>query len=314
MAEDFPDHTKAPLYKERSLRDRGSYTEITYDELSKLDVDTDEFFSTYRKVELKYDGIWGRLEVHDGEWVIYSRTGKVKDSGTCASHLDYTLIGEFIHGKHRLHKKGMFYGYDCLKYEDIYMHDYTFNYRRRYLRNAVEVLTKEEEFEWWVRQSQLWDSYQWKHLWEQHVEGEAGWEGLVFKSYSKYDDKGANIRLKRECEIDYVCIGFDMADPESKYAGQVGAVRGSLTDKPCDVKCGGLSEEARKIYTKYGHEYIGKVFTAKGNGWFPSGSVRHPKFQKWRDDKSIVDCTYEQLPVNIRRGGFVGSSEEWGLK
>ena len=92
MAEDFPDHTKAPLYKERSLRDRGSYTEITYDELSKLDVDTDEFFSTYRKVELKYDGIWGRLEVHDGECVIYSRTGKVKDSGTCASHLDYTLI------------------------------------------------------------------------------------------------------------------------------------------------------------------------------------------------------------------------------
>ena len=70
------DHLKPPLYKERSLRDRGSYTEITYDELSKLSED-DEFFERYRKVELKYDGIWGRLEVHDGEWIIYSRTGKV---------------------------------------------------------------------------------------------------------------------------------------------------------------------------------------------------------------------------------------------
>ena len=292
-----------PVYKDRQLRDRGCYTEIQVEDIKGLP-HTATFFSDYPYVELKYDGIWGRLEIHNGKWEIYSRTGKIKKSGECANFLDYTLIGEFIHGEHRLHRKGMFHAYDCLKYEDMYMHDYKFNYRRRYTRNAIETLSGEEEFVGWVTQSYLWDSYQWESIWKEKVEGDDAWEGLVFKSHAKYDDPNANIRLKRECEIDYMCIGFDMADPDSKYAGQVGAVRGSLIDKPCDVKCGGLSEKERDIYTRFGEGYIGKVFTAKGNGWFPSGSVRHPKFKGWRDDKSMTDCTYEQIPAGIRLGGI----------
>ena len=136
-------------------------------------------------------------------------------------------------------------------------------------------------------------------LWSYYVD-RMGYEGLVFKNNSEYFDKHANIRVKQRVEIDYMCIGFDMADPESKYAGQVGAVRGSLFDKVCDVKCGGLTEAMRKEYTANPDKYIGQVFTATGNGWFPSGSVRHPKFSLWREDKQLHQCKYNQIPESIR--------------
>ena len=93
-----------------------------------------------------------------------------------------------------------------------------------------------------------------------------------------------------------MCIGFEPADPEYKYAGQVGAVRGSLVDHPCDVKCGGLDEEQRKLFTSDPTRWIGQVFKATGHGWFPSGSIRHPKFAKFRIDKGRMECTYDLIP------------------
>ena len=100
-----------------------------------------------------------------------------------------------------------------------------------------------------------------------------------------------------------MCIGFEPADKDSKYAGQVGAVTGSLVDKPCKVQCSGLTDKQRLLYTANPDDYLGRVFTATGHGWFPSGSVRHPKFSEWRDDKGMLECTYDQIP-EIHREGY----------
>ena len=128
-----------------------------------------------------------------------------------------------------------------------------------------------------------------------------GYEGLVLKdSKSTYNEKDAWVRVKLQTEIDYMCIGFEPADPESRYAGQVGAVRGSLIDHPCDVKCGGLTDEQRQVFTNDPARWIGQVFKATGHGWFPSGSIRHPKFAKFRSDKSMTECTYDQIPESHR--------------
>ena len=124
-----------------------------------------------------------------------------------------------------------------------------------------------------------------------------GYEGLVLKdSKSTYNEKDAWVRVKLQTEIDYMCIGFEPADPESKYKGQVGAVIGSLIDKPCKVQCGGLTEKERRMFTDNPDAYIGRVFKATGHGWFPSGSVRHPKFAEFRNDKRMMECTYDQIP------------------
>jgi ATP-dependent DNA ligase len=77
-------------------------------------------------------------------------------------------------------------------------------------------------------------------------------------------------------------------------------VIGTLADKEVFVTCGGLTDADRLEYTKNADNYIGKVFTAKGNAWYPSGSIRHPKFKTWRADKQPEECTYDQIPETLR--------------
>mgnify|MGYP001472901117 CR=1 FL=1 len=113
-------------------------------------------------------------------------------------------------------------------------------------------------------------------------------------------EKNAWARMKAVIEMDYICVGFRDADEGTKYEGMVGSVLGTLSDKEVYVTCGGLTEVQRKMFTRAPERYIGRVFTAKGNNWYPSGAIRHPQFQRWRNDKAPEDCTYEQIPEGVR--------------
>ena len=284
--------------------DRQSYAEYTQHNMDLIAQ------SEYRFIQPKYDGLWGRLEIRDGYYTLYSRTNKVKKTGLykCDKYdIDATFIGEYINNKnHPVHDNQAFYVFDCIRFDgkDITYEKYSERYRflkhrmNRQLQHTNDVWLRD-----FVESCPTYDMTYSENtiddLWSYYVD-RMGYEGLVFKNNSEYFDKHANIRVKQRVEIDYMCIGFDMADPESKYAGQVGAVRGSLFDKPCDVKCGGLTEAMRKEYTANPEKYIGQVFTATGNGWFPSGSVRHPKFSLWREDKQLHQCKYNQIPESIR--------------
>ena len=212
------------------------------------------------------------------------------------------LLGEYMKGSHWGHKMGLdgqFFAFDCLQYKKD-LKPYQLTTRRKYITKAIEHIEENNTEMIWVSRlphfplSDIWS------LWHYKVKNK-GYEGLVMKnSKSKYGDVGAWARVKHTTEIDYMCIGFEPADPESRYAGQVGAVRGSLIDHPCDVKCGGLTDAQRKEFTDNPEKFIGKVFTATGHGWFPSGSIRHPKYSYFRDDKSMMECTYDQIPESHR--------------
>ena len=92
----------------------------------------------------------------------------------------------------------------------------------------------------------------------------------------------------------------DQLIKERSMKGQVGSVIGTLTDKEVFVTCGGLSADMREAFTKYPERYIGQVFTAKGNNWYPSGAIRHPQFVMWRTDKEVDECRYSQIPAGVR--------------
>ena len=286
------------------IEDRQSYAEYTQYNMDLIDT------TTYRYIQPKYDGLWGRLEICGGRYKIYSRTGKIKKQGVYKSNAytpDMTLIGEYINNKnHPVHTNQMFYVFDCIRFDGEDIDDLPYRERWRYVKDRMSYQLQDTDDHWLRHRIESIPTYDMPYsdntpdeLWEYYVD-RLGYEGLVFKANVAYSEKNANIRVKQRVEIDYMCIGFDMADPESKYAGQVGAVRGSLFDKPCDVKCGGLTEAMRREFTDNPDKYIGQVFTAKGNGWFPSGSVRHPKFYSWRDDKTLTECLYSQIPESIR--------------
>ena len=254
----------------------------------------DEIPDHYDIFQLKMDGIWGRMVIRDGTMKIYSRTGKLKDKGLIDNpHIDCVLLGEYMKGSHWGHKMkvdGYFYVFDCVELFGQDLRDTPL--ADRLDMSALEV----NRLPLWVIMLETFDVSQYKDMWKRFVE-DLAYEGLVFKnSSSAYGDKDAWARMKGVVEMEYICHGFRDADVGTKYEGQVGAVIGTLADKEIYVTCGGLTEEQRKLYTMHQNEFIGRVFTAKGNAWYPSGSIRHPMFKQWRPDKKIQECTYDQIP------------------
>ncbi len=255
----------------------------------------------YDIVQLKMDGIWGCMVVNDGAWSLYSRTGKIKAEGVIDNpNIDCVLLGEYMHGSHWGHKMGVdgeYFVFDCI---EIHGQDLTNNPladRLDIASDQVSMLKTQVDF---INTLNTYPTEEHKILWDNYVKAQA-YEGLVFKnSSSSYYDKNAWARMKGVVEIEYICRDFRPADEGTKYEGQVGAVIGTLADKDVAVTCGGLTDAERLEYTKNADNYIGKVFTAKGNAWYPSGSIRHPKFKQWRDDKEPIECTYDQIPESLR--------------
>ena len=255
----------------------------------------------YDIVQLMMDGIWGCMKISHGQWAIYSRTGKMKADGVLEDRtLDAILLGEFMFGSHWGHKMGKnrnFYVFDCTEMNGVDIKDMTLESRLTFASEMFHRLAGELKF---LRRLDTYKTHEWKRLWDEYIL-EYGYEGLVFKdSSSKYDDKKAWARMKAVVEMDYICTGFRDADEGTKYEGMVGSVLGTLIDKDVYVTCGGITEKERKLFTAMPEMYVGRVFTAKGNNWYPSGAIRHPQFRRWRDDKEPEDCTYEQIPEGVR--------------
>ena len=279
-----------------------------------------EIHKDYDLVQLKMDGMYATLTIRDSHWTITSRTGKIKAEGGWAEPTDdYILTGEYMKGSHwamrhdEIDEMG-FYAFDCQRYNDsgVTMPD-TMDYHARdlWLAKAIKNIGANMAYcDFQIYKVHTYPRYKWPTLWDRYVMGR-DYEGLIFRnSYHefKWDTDSSQIeavkyslaRMKKTIEMDYICVGFEPADSDSKYAGQVGAVKGTLIDKDIVVECGGLTDIQRAEYTTNAENYIGRIFTAKGNDWYPSGSIRHPKFREWREDKTHYECSYTQVPEDIR--------------
>jgi len=275
--------------------DRPKFKEIAY-EMGHTTIP-----EKYDICQFKMDGIWGCLTIKDGQVTIYSRTNTIKyEEPFPDPNVDIVLLGEYMKGSHWGHKMkidGRFYAFDCVELHGFDVSQTAYKDRFNTCKQELEYIMMHID---WIEPMEVYDVDVWRELWHHYVDGE-GFEGLVFKdSNSTYNEKGAWARMKSVVEIDYICIGFRPADKGTKYEGQVGAVIGTLIDKDVLVTCSGLSEDMRTAFTKYPERYIGQVFKAKGNNWYPTGALRHPMFRHWRDDKYPEECTYEQIPESIR--------------
>jgi ATP-dependent DNA ligase len=255
----------------------------------------------YDLVQLKMDGIWGCMKISHGQWGIYSRTGKLKADGVIDNrNIDAVLLGEFMFGSHwghKMNKNRHFYIFDCLRWRGMDVDDLPLLSRLSYIEEVYHSIFDDIEC---VRLLQTYPVENWRAMWDEYIV-EYGYEGLVFKdSSSLYNDKRAWARMKAVVEIDYICTGFRPAEKGTKYEGQAGSVIGTLIDKDVHVTCGGLSEDLRRAFTDHPERYIGQVFKAKGNNWYPSGAIRHPQFLFWRADKEPEECRYEQIPEGVR--------------
>lgn len=133
-----------------------------------------------------------------------------------------------------------------------------------------------------------------------HVVGRSG-EGVVLKHYDhRYGDEKLWVKVKAEATADVVIMGF--TEGKGKYKGQIGAITFGQWKKVSPMhwntgllemgQCSGMDDATRAQLTRYPAKYEGWVIEIMHNGREPTGAFRHPRFKRFRPDKSPKDCVY----------------------
>lgn len=139
-----------------------------------------------------------------------------------------------------------------------------------------------------------------------------GEEGVMIKDTSKPYGKGWT-KVKREARFDVVITGYtdpkatskkkgDVEETVTKYAarGWIGAVTFGQYRNGKLVDCGqtsGFSDDVRQLLSENKEAFIGRVIEISAQERFKTGFFRHPRFERFRDDKNAVDCVYREDEV-----------------
>lgn len=123
-------------------------------------------------------------------------------------------------------------------------------------------------------------------------------EGLVFKHKDHtYGNEKLWVKLKKKWTADVVIMGFEPG--KGKYAGSVGAIimgqygKCGLEDGFVVGTCRGFTDAQMRAFMARPKNFTGKVIEIDHNGREPTGAFRHPRFKKFRPDKSPADCVYD---------------------
>lgn len=244
-------------------------------------------------VQLKMDGIWGRVTIVDSKVKVYSKTHQQKREFDLHPELfsapdqPTVLIAEFMYGsqwsKHP-DRQGLLYVFDCVVHrgEDLSSTRYAERYRRA--STVCNQLGKPFEM------VPCYSFSRWGELWHE-VEATKR-EGLVFHRWSSPYNTTL-YKLKLEVEDDFVVMGY--IEGQNQHVGRLGSIiAGQYNDQGVLVRVGeiggGYSTSDRIAIWATRTELLGRVFLAKGKGRFESGALRHPNFGHFRDDKLPSQC------------------------
>ena len=117
---------------------------------------------------------------------------------------------------------------------------------------------------------------------------EAGHEGLIVKPVDhKYAFKRSFdwMKLKAEESIDVPIVGA--VEGTGKYQGTLGALVVDVDGVKCNVGTGLSDSQRRTLWTQaIGGTLIGRMVEVQYHVKTPDGSLRHPRFKRFRDDKA----------------------------
>lgn len=114
-----------------------------------------------------------------------------------------------------------------------------------------------------------------------------GFEGVVVKSMEyEYVNKRSFdwMKLKAINTVDARIV--DIFEGTGKYSSSAGGVIIQMPDSEVLVRVGsGFSDQQRDEIYAEPDKYIGRMIEVKYHEVTPDGSLRHPRFYRWRDDK-----------------------------
>jgi len=243
----------------------------------------------YSILQLKYDGIWTKLIVTDGVARWLSRTNECKKTSPTTLP-NGVYVGEFMFGSHwsQYHERtGKTYLFDFVWDGDNDLRLLSYSQRYRFL---VDRLRHNRDGSLILVSCVTVGLAQ--QCWKRVVAEE--YEGLIFRdANAPYGDKIG--RVKREVTVDYVVR--DVVEGNGRLTGSLGSLVLGLHKDGCLTTVtkmgGGFTDEQRSDIWNHWPRDQGRVVTIRGNGLFPSGAVKHPRFERFRDDKKPEECKYE---------------------
>ena len=257
-------------------------------EYADLDPEDFECASHYDYAMLKYDGIWCRLVIANGQAKYYSRTNNLKHSrGLTTDEIklfgdDSTvLIGEFMYGQEwaqALDRKGKFFAFDVVKWKGV---DTTaLNFMSRYRLLTFINLGADALLQYCM----LYQKSSIQQLWKSFVL-KRDYEGLVLiKSRGDYT-RDLLGRMKKVFEDDVFIVGFE--EGSNRLAGTLGGCLVATVPggEPICTVGGGFSDALRDQIWASRDSFLGKCMTITSNKRFESGSLRSPNFLRWHGEK-----------------------------
>lgn len=217
-----------------------------------------EAASKYSWCELKYDGQYCELRGGPDGWVITGRRGGELARGPEPLPRCH-LLCEHIDGTEWALEsplRGCYVAWGALSSRGVHLS-----------RHRLEALVEElAAAGLGVLASQRFELRDAQDVWGRYV-ASGQWEGLVMRTAG-----GKFARMKRRVTVDYVCTG---ADGDSLIGASYNS-HGKLIDRvrvPCP-------DEAR----------TGQVFEASGLRITERGSLRNPRWERWRPDKLAREC------------------------
>lgn len=243
----------------------------------------DDAYPEYSIVSTKKDGWFAALAIHDGKMDVISSAGAICRTVPVDVSGQYLLVAEWMIGTPRAMnpaENGKFYVHDIAISQGV---DVTaLSYPERWeqaacLLRSGSLPSTMEMLPWYERgfTTTLWEST-------------PDEEGLVLKQPLGFGNQLKGLKVKRVFEKDFVCISI--GEGGGRLKGSMGAITGRDGAGGTSSVGGGFSDTLRREIWEHRAEYIGKVFTAKGNVYGGgNSSLRHPQFLRWREDKLPED-------------------------
>lgn len=249
--------------------------------------------TNYDILQPKHDGWFAYVKGTPEHIQIINKAGDVRGTYPNESGQSFLLQGEWMFGTEwsSRHHPGAMLCFDIAFWQEFDLTGEVYANRLSVLESFVKVMAPVLSLE--LMMITTWPLREVDKVWKSHVDSHE-YEGLVFKNSQQTFFEMVVGRAKGTVADEFILT--QIVEGGGKFAGKMGAIVGSMwQDGKLVGKVavgGGFSDEMRAEFWLHREEWIGRVFEAYGFQQFPSGSLRHPQWMRFRPDKPADECVW----------------------